>query len=225
MAALAGTYFLYKVPGTGNMTRLFVYFLWFTLFIEVLGLYPAYAYITNYRRLSFIQNTGFERNYWLYNLFNILGIIVFVLFFSRQLENTKLSRLFRVLLSVFAVTALINLAVSDVFFQAYAAFTSIVGTCILLLVIISYYIEMMSSDKILNFYKRLGFYVSIGVLFWHLVVTPLFIYSRYFTMESPDFVSLHSLILLIANIFMYTCFTIGFVVCSRENNSYSSYTL
>lgn len=225
MAALAGVYFLLKVPGAGKHTRLFVYFLWLTIFVEALGLYPAYAYFSDYQSLSFIKGTGFERNYWLYNLFNILGIVVFVLFFSRQLENKKLSRLFRVLIIVFAVTALINLAVSDVFFKAYAAFTSIVGTFILLLVIISYYIEMMSSDKILNFYKRLGFYVSIGVFFWHLVVTPLFIYSRYFTMESPDFVSLHSLILLIANIFMYTCFTIGFVVCSRENNSYSSYTL
>lgn len=76
----------------------------------------------------------------------------------------------------------------------------------------AYYYEMLKSDKILNFYKNLAFYVSVGVLIRYLVVTPIFIYSKYYTNASPDFVEMYGLIIIVSNVFMYGMFITGFII-------------
>lgn len=222
MAALAGSFYLSRVPEADKMVRLFVYYLWLTLFVEILGFYAAFAYFNNYEILWFIKDTGFERNFWLYNSFKVVTFLMYFLLFYSQLNNERVKRFFYTVFLLFTIISVINYIVSDVFFRAYAAFTPVTGTIILMLIIAAYYFEMLKSDRILNFYRSVVFYISVGSLFWHLVVTPLFIYSHYFSMDSPAFVSLHALLLKLANIFMYTCFTIGFLVCSRRKNSYLS---
>lgn len=222
LSALAGTYYLWKSPGSGKNIRMFVYYLWLIVFVETIGIYPVYAYLNDYKTLWFIKDTPFERNFWLYNSFKIVSFLVFFQFFTNELKNERLRKLFRLLIIGFAVSAVLNLLLSGVFFKAYSSFTFITGTFILSIIISAYYYEILTSDKILNFYQNIGFYISVGSFVWHLVVTPLFIYSHYFTMDSPEFVTFHALVLKRANVFMYSCFTLGFFICSRKNNYYLS---
>ncbi len=222
LAALSGTFYLWNSAGASKMMRIFVYYLWSIVFVETLGMYPLYAYFNNYETLGFVKDTPFERNFWLYNSFKIVSFLVFFEFFTRKLSNAGLRKIYRVFIMVFAGTAVLNLLLSGVFFKAYSAFTCITGTFLLVVIISSYYYEMLGSNKILNFHKNIGFYISVGAFLWHLIVTPLFIYSHYFTMESPEFVAFHALVLKVANVFMYTCFTFGFLICSRKNNFYFS---
>ncbi|MFN4762538.1 hypothetical protein ACKGJN_05390 [Gillisia sp. Q332] len=219
IAALAGTYYLLKTPLTENLTRLFVYFLWLTVFVEVVGLYSAYAYFSDYKNLEFLKDSPFERNYWLYNSFHVLSFMMYFFFFIYQLNPVKLRRILAFIAVFFAITEIANLLFSGIFFNSLSAYASVVGTLILIICIMAYYYEMLRSDKILGFYKNLAFYVSVGVLIRYLVVTPLFIYSKYFTAASPDFVGIYGLIINVSNVFMYGMFIIGFIISARKSKS------
>ena len=220
IAALAGAYFLLKTPNTENITRLFVYFLWLTVFVEVFGLYSVYAYFSDYKNLEFLKDSPFERNYWLYNSFHVLSFIMYFFFFIFQLNSVKIRRILTFIAVVFTITEIVNLIFSGIFFIAFSAYASVVGTLILIICILAYYYEMLKSNKILGFYKNLAFYVSVGVSIRYLVVTPLFIYSKYFTTASPDFVDLYGLIIIVSNVFMYGMFIIGFIISARQSNSF-----
>lgn len=218
-AALAGSIYLFRKTRVRRINRYFVYFLWANLFIDLAGFYTTYAYFTGYESFSFIENTPFERNYWWYNSYKILSYLVYFVYFLMHLAPGK-RKILGVLVGVFGITSILNLIFSGVFFYAYSAYTDITGTLVLLLTLAAYYYELLSSDKVLNFHLNLAFYVSVGILMFRLVVTPLSIYSSYFTMESPDFVAIYSQIMKSINIFTYSCFTIGFLVCSQKKNSY-----
>lgn len=214
LAAISGSYYLAKHPGAKPATKLFVYFLWITFWVEIIGLYTTYAYFTNYKNLEFLENSPFERNYWLYNIYNIFSYLTYFTFFILNLESKKLKRALIVLAFFFAGTATINLIFSGIFFMAFSAYTHIIGTIIILLCISAYYYEMLSSERILKFYKDLVFYISVGALVFHLSSTPLFIYSKYFTMQSPDFVDLYGLTLKTVNLLLYGIIILGFIVCA-----------
>ncbi len=68
---------------------------------------------------------------------------------------------------------------------AMSSYTSMSGTVLLAVIIGAYYYEMLTSEKILQVFSSLAFYISIAAVVWHLVVTPLYIYSSYFTASSP----------------------------------------
>lgn len=221
LAAICGTIYVFKKPFARKIIKIFVFFLWATLFIDLAGLYTVYAYFTGYEKFSFIKGTVFQRNFWLQNSFRVVTYLIFFIFFIRILPNEKLRKVFKVLVVLFTITSVLNLVFSGIFFLAFSAYSEITGTLLLMLVIAAYYYELLNSDKILKSHKLLVFYISVGVLIWHLVMTPLFIYSNYFFKENPQFISMHAMILQWSNIFMYSCFTLGFLICSRKKNFYS----
>lgn len=223
LAAVAGSYYLFKTPHTQKIIRLFVYFLWLTVFVEIVGLYTVYAYFSDYKNLEFLRDSPFERNYWLYNSFNVLSSTMYFFLFILQLKSFKVRRVLTLVVFIFQVTVIIDLIYSGIFFIAYSAYASVGGTLIMVICIMAYYYEMLKSDKILHFYKNLVFYVSIGVLIWYLVVTPLFIYSKYFTMASPDFVEMYGLIIIVSNVFMYGMFITGFIISAGRSKLTSVY--
>lgn len=215
-AALAGTYYLNQITQPPLELKVFVYYLWLIVVVEILGLYTVYAYFASNAFSDFIEETPFRRNYWLYNTFNLISYLVFFQYFIRQLRSLLLTRIFKTLGLLFFITATFNLVFSGIFFEAYSAYTSILGTLILVLLILLYSYELLRSYRILEFYKDISFYISIGAMVWHLCATPLFIYSKYFSLQSPDFVFLHTWVLRLANIVLYGAMIIGFIICSQN---------
>ena len=95
---------------------------------------------------------------------------------------------------------------------------AVLGAFIILLCISFYFIEILNSDKVLNFYKSINFWISITLLIWWLVITPLVFYDIYFSAVDWNFIILKWQIYLMMNIFMYTSFTIALIWCKPENN-------
>ncbi|MGK0235945.1 MAG: hypothetical protein ACI9EK_002488, partial [Psychroserpens sp.] len=62
IAALAGTYYLKKNAKNNKSEKYLILFLWFTLFVEIIGAYAPVAYFSNYQYFSFVENTVFEDN-------------------------------------------------------------------------------------------------------------------------------------------------------------------
>lgn len=220
IAALVGTVYITKCRGD-RISRYFVYFLWFTtLFDTFFTWFPVL--IKNYDRLLFLKDTFLFKNHWAYNSYDLISFSFYLFFFLNFIESVKIKRIGGYLIITFLFTSLLNLFFSGVFFKSPALFGLIVGTLLLLVFIVYFYFQVLQSDKILNFYKILVFYISVGALVFHLLVNPIFIYGEYYkTAKSPEFVGIYRSILIFANIFMYTCYTIGFIVCYKKNKSYS----
>lgn len=218
-AAVAGTIYLVRKKSRPPYTKLFVTYLWLVVLVETIGFYPSYNYFTKFAYMPFLEGTSFERNSWLYNSYHIIKFAVFYIFFTGQLYNEKNIKFFRGITVFFVVSAVLNLLFTDVFFERSSSYTSIVGSFILMGLIFVYYFELLKSDKILVFYKSLVFYLSVGLLLWHVTITPLFIYSKYFTNASPEFVNLHSVILKFSNIFLYGVYIAAFIFCSSNKQN------
>ena len=219
MAAIVGTIFLKKYR-VRSAIRYFVYFLWLNFFIEIFGKLPDL--IDTMDSLSFLKGTFLARNAWLYNCYTIFSYWFYISFFKWNIDINTFKKVLNVLLGVFLFSSIMNLLLTDVFFKLHSPFPMILGTLILLIAVFFYFFEMLKSERILDFDKNLIFYIAVGALVFHLCATPVFIYSTYYKSDiSVLFVKIHRVILYSAIIFMYTCYTIGFVVCLKKNKSYS----
>ncbi|SDR67889.1 hypothetical protein [Gramella sp. MAR_2010_147] len=219
LAALAGFWYLKKTINPSFELKLLVGFLFFNFAVEILASYTLIAYYTEYEYFGFIKETSFRRNYWLYNIRNVLEYLVFILFFFSQLKTTKFKKVLQITGFLFIPAMILNLMISEVYFEAYSQFTSLVSTFMYVILIFRYFYEMLQSEEILNFYKSMPFYFSVAVVLWYLAITPFLIYSKFYEAPNMEFVKMQRLILLIMNIFMYSCFIFGFVYCSGKNNS------
>ncbi len=219
LAAIAGIFYIRKnrieIP-----VRFFVYFLCLTVLVELLGLFPSLIYYEE--RFSFLKGTFLQKkNSWLYNVYHIVSFMFYIFFFAYILRNTRFKNFLKLMGGFYLVSTILNLIISDVFFISVSLYTYLFGTFLILLSVGFYFFEILQSDEILNFNKSIYFYISIGTMIFHLVVCPLFIYDKYFDIgKSPEFVEIRRFILICANIFLYTCYIIGFMVCLRKNKSY-----
>ncbi|WP_299260706.1 hypothetical protein [uncultured Aquimarina sp.] len=219
IAAIAGTVYISRYQ-VDRSTRYLVFFLWLNVFVEVVfGWLPTFVEIFN--SFKFLEDTIFARNKWIYNTFEVVSSLFYLLYFANLIESNKNKKIGLNIIAIYVIFSVFNLAFSDVFFTSSSAPNSIFGTLLLVLFIMYFYFQILQSDEILNFYKTIPFYVSIGALVFHLIVNPIFIYEQYYSNTvSPEFVRIFLTILTIVNIFMYSCYTIGFLVCSKRNKSY-----
>jgi len=218
LAALAGSYYLRKIT-YNKRTRYLVWFLWVTFFIEVIAAYAPIAFFSEYKFFSFVDNTPFSANYWLYNCFLPLGFVFFAYYFRTYIK-AKQSRLIIKITSVaYLASTVVNLLLTDVFFIGFSQYTNVSGTLLIFLAVVLFYFELLRSDILLRLKQFLPLYISIGVLIFNLCATPVDLFSDYFSPENNIFIKLRVNVLMYANIFMYLTFTLGFIVCSRKKRS------
>ncbi|MBG6132233.1 hypothetical protein IWQ47_004124 [Aquimarina sp. EL_43] len=218
-AALVGIFYIQKYR-EDKFSRYFVYFLWLTVFVElVFGWLPRG--IENIEIFNGMKDSIFSHNQWIYNIYDIISFSFYLFFFIGQINSVRIKKYGKVLIIIFVFLAIINLSITDIFFEAVSAFNYVFGSLLIFLFISYYFFHLLISDTILAFYKTLPFYIGVGCLLFYLIVTPIFIYGSYYSnAKSPEFVNVYAQILTAANIFMYTCYTIGFIVCSKKNKSY-----
>jgi len=219
-AAISGSVYLKSIEDPPAGSKLIVFYLWLVVFVEVVGLYPAYAYFSDYTKLGFIEGTLLERNYWWFNIYHLFKTIILSYFFINQFESMRKQKLFYIMTWMIAFTFIFDFFYSGIFFSQYPLYSTVAGALYLMVLILMYHKELMESFRILNFYSNIVFYISIGMLVWHAMVTPLFIYSKYYLRSSPEFVDLHSTILQWANVFLYGIIILGFWVCRKKGKVY-----
>jgi hypothetical protein len=107
------------------------------------------------------------------------------------------------------------------FFVKFMPICNILGTLFIFLSIAFYYMELLKSDQILQVQKSLPFYISVGALLFHIITTPLFIYSVYYSNSvDPSFVSLYRQVIFGINYLLYLIYIIGFLICLRTKDPY-----
>ena len=196
-------------------------FLGITILNEAISAYPIIGYYTDFEYFGFTKNTRFERNFWFVNIYQIISFIIYILFFRFHLKSKRHRAVVAWLLIAFVISAIINLALSGIYFEAFSAYTNIVGTFLLLITIAIYYYQLLTSDAILEIKRSITFYISIGAIILHIALTPLLIYSLFFSKEanSPEFVELNRIMFRIINLLVYLIFTVGFIICRNKKSS------
>lgn len=220
MAALAGSYYLVKNTTRAKNSKYLVLFLWVTVFVEVIASYALIAYYSDYKYFAFVEGTPFKNNFWLYNVYIVLSFSFFTLYFASFLKNKYWKIIFLALTISFIVISGIIVISTGLFFESIPQFVSLTGTLLLFFSVVMFYFELLRSDLLLQLKKLLPFYISVGVLVFNLCVTPIDLLSQHFSVENELFVKLHLNVLFFANIFIYSTFIFGFLICSRKKKSY-----
>ena len=208
LAAICGLYYYKKNP-TIKTVGFFSGFLLFTYFVESIGMIPAMIYWNE--SLHFLKDSFWYSNFWLFNPYLIINFVVYILYFKWNISSKKTRKFIDKALLLYVIVCITNLIFSDVFFQNNSVVTYLSGSLFLLGVIFYYYFEILLSDKILNIKNEISFYISFISLLYFLTTTPIFIYFKYFTTKSPEFVELSSWVLIGMNIFMYSSYSIAFL--------------
>ena len=207
VAAISGLYY-FKNNLDDKAAGFFAYFLLFTFFVESVGFFPAVIYWNE--ELHFLKQTFLYRTFWLYNPYLILSFIAYILYFKWNISMGTRKTIKKGLI-IYFIICVANLMFSDVFFISNSSLTYVLGSFFLSGVIFYYYFEILSSSKILNIKREISFYISFSALLYFLTTTPIFIYFKYFTGQSPQFVQLSSLIMITMNILMYSCYSLAFL--------------
>ncbi len=220
MAALTGVFLLKKYKN--NVGKYFVYFLICLILCEILGGYTRLVFSD--KLLNFLVGTIIEKNYWWSTLYWKVGAIMFFAFYYRKTIRTKFFReiLKYVSYSFLAFSMIYILCHWKEFFVSFFPIISVLGSVIIFLCSVFYFIEVLQSDHILTFYKSLNFYISAAIFVWWLIITPIVFYDNYTTYEVDvyerdwNYIRLRALIYLSANIFMYSTFTFALIFCKPQ---------
>lgn len=211
LAALSGSYYLFKTPNAPRDIKYFAWFLWYVFILDNVSFYALWAFFDDYKTFPFLKDSLFTRNIWVHNWNHLISISFYCFLFIKQLNRLKYRRILKYALITFTLFGTVKLASSKEFFFSYDMYILIIGVLLLVLTIFIYYFELIISDKILEFKKNIFIYISVGLLIWHLCVPPIQIYSAYFSVENVEFIKIHSVILRYCNIFLYGMFSFGFI--------------
>jgi hypothetical protein len=206
IAAIAGTIYIKK--SRDKITRLFVYYLWVIVFVENVAMYSRFM-LNNFDNEYFIwiKNSPICTNHWLYNFKSLLDIILLGLYFKTLVKLKPLVKVINFFVAGFIIFFILYFSFSSSFFYRGIDYGFMIKTIILTIFICMYYLSIIKSDKILEFYYSKHFYISSILLVWYLCITPLFIFSGYFRQINTNFIEFRAIILLSSNIIMYLCFT------------------
>lgn len=198
------------------------YFIWFLAYLTIFDFIGSnyVKHIFNNGFLSFLEDSVFVKNFWLYTIYWKIGAPIFFAFFYFKILSENLFKIIVKYTSygfLFFSLTYVVFNWSDYFIRFFPII-SILGALIIFLCTVFYFIEILQSDKILTFYKSLNFYISAAIFIWWLIITPLVFYDIYNSNKDWNFIFLKWQIYLFANIVMYLTFTFALIWCKPEND-------
>lgn len=180
------------------VTKYFVWFLLFYLFLECYGLYLSSHKI---------------RNHWLYNIyifieFNFLNYIYFHAITTTRSRNIiKLFSLIYPLLFIINIAFIQGMHIFNTYSYVAGGVGVIVWTCM-------YFTELLSKPKYSSIIEQPLFWISTGLLFFYLGNIPFYGMINYLLKNYLGIVKNYFIIVLILNILKYSLYAVGFL-CSK----------
>jgi len=216
LAAVIGLFCLKKYKGTPAV--FFIGILVYLFLIDTIGSYPQF-----YGKWDFlepIRNSKLYRNTWWFTVFfDIVAVLLITAFYLKILQNKKHRILIKYVASAYLITSILVIYNNFNFFLSNAFPTLYIFNAVLIITCaICYFLEIIETDNIINFYKSFYFYVSVAIFIWWFIITPLVFYDRYFILSDRDFMVLKRSIYIFCNFFMYITFSIGLIVSKPEKN-------
>lgn len=221
MAALTGLILLKKYK-QDKTAKFFIFFLFYVVLIETLGSYTLLIYKNKdfLHIYDTLKNTVFSKNYWWYSLVWAIGSsIFFSIYFFKVLKSKKLKTLVKYLaVPIICIQFFFYVFKFENFHSGNITEIRILNLALVLIVTSIYFIELINSEAITNFYKSLPFYVATAAMMFFLIKTPVVFFEKYFNTSDQDYIALKYFISLFSILFMYLTYTIGLIVSKPEKS-------
>lgn len=210
-AAVAGIFYLFSNKNAGRADRLLVLCLIF-IFVMDLGTitFRLYSDVYDYKYIEFLKDSPFGEFFWMYNSLNLVANSLFTFYYMLQLRSRKLKNILKGFIFSYWIGTIVLGILTGEYFKGLSSFVYIFGAFLICTSIAFYYLELIRTERILNFKRELPLFISVGLLIFQLAATPIFIFQRYIEV-SEEFSEVYGWTLDAANFFMYTVFTIGFI--------------
>ncbi|WP_431294140.1 hypothetical protein [Pedobacter sp. P26] len=151
-----------------------------------------------------------KSNLWIYNLYIIPEYLFYLVFFCKMLESQKIKKAMWPFGLLYFLFAVINVG----FVQGLAklnTYTIIFGGLITVVLSSAYFLQELNRKNPQLVHKQPLFWIATGVLVFHSVSLPNFIFMNYLSRTNlPLAIALFN-ILLVLNILMYSFYLIAFL--------------
>lgn len=207
LAAFTSILYWKKIRST--FWKWFCFYLIFIVCSESLGHYLLYSH-HNLVNLAYFNYFGIPAEFFF-----------FFLLFRNFFKETKISWLPLLCMGVYTISWLIGalFAKWEVLFFS-SSYT--VGNLLLLILILSYFFQLVTSNSILNFKNNMLFWVSLGLLLYYLGTFPYYGLRNTFVKDFHDVFITYTYIEYFLNSLMYLMFTISFIWGNPNIESSSS---
>lgn len=200
LSTLVGLRFYHKLPN--NKAKFLLSIISFSFIVEFIGKY-------------FTAWTGLV-NFSVYNFYMFASFTAYILLFYMIFVTFVFKRIALLFLALFYLFYFINF-----FYLQYendTVFTNSFAFGVLTILILSclYFVEVFSSEKILNFKKSIYFWFILGILLFHVPFLPFMLAIKWFLIKNDE--SIFSLVLFILNLLMNSSFIIGFLWSEKRYN-------
>jgi hypothetical protein len=150
------------------------------------------------------------KNAWLYNLFILPEFLVYAWFFYRIIHLKTIKRIIVIFFIVYPVFWFLTMY-SKYGFLVFNATTIVVGACFTVLLSVSYYYQLLVSEKLVKISRHPEFWIATGMLILYSCQMPFFgllnfLYENYKSLTT-DLI----MILQVVNGVMYLLFTYAFL--------------
>ena len=198
IAAIVATAYFKKYRHSSE--RYFLYFLWFTFFIEVLGaaLKPFCPIVLS----------------WIYSGFSFVSVIFYFYWYYQILKTKQLRIVVIVFASLFTLmTTLAYILPDELKNQGYAFVVGSIGVLILTLF---HFYRLLNSNEVLIIKHKLSFWISTGLLLFYVGIIPLVLLTKTLVISPLSRI----LILISLNLILYGCYVIGFIWTRKKYNRF-----
>lgn len=152
-----------------------------------------------------------ELNLALYNYCVIpIEYTFFFLLFNRSFKQTKLKRLPIVCIGVYISSWIIDI----MYFKwesIFNSFSCTIGNLLLLILILGFFIQLVTTNAILTFRNNMLFWVSLGLLLYYLGAFPYYGLRNVLARDFQGVYITYTYIVYVLDILMYLMFTISFI--------------
>lgn len=202
LTAIIGTLMLYKYKHT--YLKYLLILLWYAVLNQFIG-----RCLVAYQ----IENDLTKNNLILYNIYYTINFVILLLIYKHYIQ----SKIFKKWILGFIATYLIALIIFG-FYENYLTVGQttayIIGASFLVITIAYYFIEILNSDKVLNIQKSILFWISVGLLLFHIGSIPFAIVSNYYAFIDDLKYMFYAKFVLIA--ILYSLYIVGFIWGKKE---------
>lgn len=199
LAAIIASFYFYKYRG--SFLKYFLWFLWITVFVEVL----AYTI----KKFNLVNS-----NALVYNIYCIIAFLFLFQLYIKAINDQNKKRILRIA----SISYIIVLIVAG-FFENYLVepqtISYVFAELVLILGIGLYLVEILKSEKALYANKSLLFWISLGLLLFSVGTIPFTIVMSYYIIDGIGIhraFAINFILIIIQNI----CFIIGFIRADKN---------
>ncbi len=197
VACITGFIYWNKIKGS--------FWKWFPFYLAIICAVEITGDFLNYQKEYTVKNL-------IYNNFSIpLEFLFLYWLYYKYAAGEKKKRLV-ILCTVIYLTSIV---LDQVYFKDtnyyFNSFSYCIGNMVLLVAIISFFIQFSNSNEILHYRSSMIFWVSLGALIFYLGSLPFYglynlLYKKYF-----EIFIFYSYIMYVCNWIMYSLFTVAFI--------------